>query len=37
MNKIINASKDSLSSGDSNKIVRGTEINTEFDNKVRGI
>jgi hypothetical protein len=26
------ATKDSLSSGDSNKIVRGTEINTEFDN-----
>ena len=26
------AAKDSLSSGDSNKIVRGTEINTEFDN-----
>ena len=26
------ASKDSLSTGDSNKIVRGTEINTEFDN-----
>ena len=26
------AAKDSLSTGDSNKIVRGTEINTEFDN-----
>ena len=26
------AAKDSLTSGDSNKIVRGTEINTEFDN-----
>lgn len=26
------ASKDSLPSGDTNKIVRGTEINTEFDN-----
>jgi hypothetical protein len=26
------ASKDSLPSGDTNKIVRGSEINTEFDN-----
>lgn len=26
------ATKDSLPSGDSNKVVRGTEINTEFDN-----
>lgn len=26
------ATKDSLPSGDTNKIVRGTEINTEFDN-----
>ena len=26
------ATKDSLPSGDTNKVVRGTEINTEFDN-----
>jgi hypothetical protein len=26
------ATKDSLPSGDTNKIVRGSEINTEFDN-----
>lgn len=26
------AAKDSLPSGDTNKIVRGSEINTEFDN-----
>lgn len=26
------AAKDSLASGDSNKIVRGTEIDTEFNN-----
>jgi phage gp45-like len=26
------ATKDSLSSGDANKIVKGTEINTEFNN-----